>query len=77
MLLGIQGAIVPSHVSHLLGLRPPPALKHLIRPYTALTALGLRPLIQRLLVPPAYLAQVRQLGVPAVGAYSLESANRY
>ncbi len=65
MLLGAQGAIAPAYVRHLLELRPQPAFRHLLRLYTALTAIGLRPLMQGLLVPPAYLAQVRQLGAPA------------
>jgi len=65
MLLGMQGALVPRQVYQLLGLRPQPAMRQLIHLYAGLAALGLRPYIQILLVPPAYLAQVRQLGAPS------------
>jgi uncharacterized protein (DUF2236 family) len=64
MLLGMQRAIVPPQVRRLLGLRPQPAARHLLRLYGGLAAIGLRPYIQILLVPPSYLAQVRQLGAP-------------
>lgn len=64
LLLATQSAIVPAHVRYLLGLRAQPALRCFLRVYAALTAFGLRPLIQAMLVPPAYRAQVRQLEAP-------------
>ena len=61
LLLRIQGMLTPAHVRGLLGLAPAEALRPLTRAYPLLVRAGLRPMIQRLLMPSKYLAAVRGL----------------
>jgi hypothetical protein len=49
----------------MLKLDPQPPVRHLLRAYPLVTRLGLRPLAQRLMIPPRYLTDVRRLDVPA------------
>ena len=67
LMLWIQALVCPSRVRELLGLRSGALLYPALRMYPVLARAGLRPLIQRLLVPPAHLAAVRALD-HAVGA---------
>jgi uncharacterized protein (DUF2236 family) len=61
LLLRLQSILVPEHVRALLGLRSSAWLRPLVRAYPVLVRLRLRPIIQRLLMPPAHLAAVRGL----------------
>lgn len=61
LLLRIQGILAPAHVRSLLRLRSGAWLRTLIRAYPLLVRIGLRPLIQRLMMPSRYLAAVREL----------------
>jgi uncharacterized protein (DUF2236 family) len=63
MLRSVQAWLVPEHVRELLKLRKPPGSAHTVALYHKLDQLGLRPAIQRLLLPPRYLADVRKLDV--------------
>ncbi|WP_029215204.1 oxygenase MpaB family protein [Kallotenue papyrolyticum] len=67
LLLEVQALLVPPDVRRMLRLPAQPALRRLLWLYPLARRLGLRPLLQRLLIPPRYLAQVRQLdagGIP-------------
>jgi hypothetical protein len=61
LLLQVQGVIVPDRVRELLQLQAQPALARTLWTYQHIHRLRLRPLMQRLLVPPQYLADMRQL----------------
>jgi uncharacterized protein (DUF2236 family) len=61
LLLWVQAALAPEHVRGLLRLRSAAWLRPLLRVYPVLVRAGLRPLIQWLLMPPRYLASVRDL----------------
>ena len=61
LLMRIQAMLAPDHVRGLLGLKPAPLLRRLTRMYPLLVRAGLRPLIQRALMPAAYLEAVRRL----------------
>jgi uncharacterized protein (DUF2236 family) len=65
LLLQLQGLLAPPRVRTLLRLDPQPPARHLLRAYPLATRLGLRPLAQRLMIPPRYLTDVRRLDVPA------------
>ncbi len=67
LLLQLQGLLAPERVRTLLQLDPRPPARHLLRVYPLATRLGLRPLAQRLMIPPRYLVDVRQLDAPSVG----------
>ena len=69
LLLLIQSILVPPHVRAQLGLRRAFWLRPLVRLYPLLARMGLRSAIQRLLMPPAYLEQIRGLDAP-VSAYA-------
>ena len=56
-----QAALAPQHVRDLLRLKSAEWLRPLLRYYPILVRLGLRPIIQRLLMPPRYLQAVRDL----------------
>ena len=68
LLRQVQAALVPGHVRGLLGLTPAPWTRRMLRVYPALVRAGLRPLLRRLLMPPAYLPAVEGLDGPAAGA---------
>lgn len=61
LLLRVQSILAPAHVRGLLGLGRAAWLRPLVRLYPALVRAGLRSLIQRLLMPPRYLADIRAL----------------
>jgi hypothetical protein len=60
-LLRVQGVLVPEHVRRLLGLEPCRWLRPSLKTYRAGVRIGLRPLIHRLVMPPAILPQIRRL----------------
>ena len=60
-LLRVQSVLVPDHVRRLLGLSPCRWMRPSLAAYRAAVRLGLRPLVHRLLMPPAVLPQVRAL----------------
>ena len=61
LLLRLQAILVPEHVRGVLKLKPAKWLRPLVRLYPYLVRLGLRPLIQWLLMPAKYLEHVRAL----------------
>ncbi len=61
LLLWIQAILVPEHVRTLLRLKPARWLRPLVRLYPILVRAGLRPIIQRILMPSQYLPAVRSL----------------
>lgn len=61
LLLRIQAILAPDHVRDLLRLKSAEWLRPLLRVYPILVRAGLRPIIQRLLMPSRYLAAVRGL----------------
>ncbi len=61
LLLQFQALLVPEHVRRLLKLEPKPWLHLAVFSYRALVRLGLRPLVQRVLLPGRYLPEVRKL----------------
>ncbi|HEX6288218.1 MAG TPA: oxygenase MpaB family protein [Herpetosiphonaceae bacterium] len=64
LLLQTQALLVPDRVRELLGLKPHPPLARLIWLYPLMRRLRLRALVQRILMPPRYLADVRRLDRP-------------
>ena len=64
MLLQVQALLVPEHVRDLLQLKPRTLLLPTPWTYQTMARLGLRPLVQRLLLPPQMLTNVRQLDRP-------------
>lgn len=64
LLLQTQALLVPEHVRDLLQLKPRTTLLPTPWAYQTLARLGLRPLVQRLLLPPRLLTDVRQLDRP-------------
>lgn len=64
LLLEIQALLVPDHVRKLLQLTQQARTRRSIRTYRRLDQLGLRSLVQRLILPPRYLAEIRQLDRP-------------
>ena len=76
LLLRVQSIVTPDHVRGLLHLRRARWLRPFIRLYPLLVRAGLRPLIQRLLMPAAHLSAVQSLDQrrresPAVSSHSL------
>lgn len=63
LLLRLQSILAPDHVRGLLQLKRAAWLRPLMRLYPILARVGLRPLIQRLLIPSKHLAAVRAMGV--------------
>lgn len=61
LLLRVQSILAPRHVRSLLGMKPAAWLRAPLRLYPLLVRAGLRSIIQRLLMPPRYLADVRKL----------------
>ncbi len=68
LLRQVQRLLVPERVRRLLHLPKRPSLRYLIPAYQPAVALGLRPLLHRLLVPREQLARVRALDLAAVAA---------
>jgi hypothetical protein len=64
LLLRLQSVLAPDHVGGLLELKKARWLETPIRLYPLLVRVGLRPLIQRLLIPAQHLSAVRALGHP-------------
>ncbi|HEX6160058.1 MAG TPA: oxygenase MpaB family protein [Thermoanaerobaculia bacterium] len=64
LLLRLQSILTPHHVRRLLRLERAEWLRPLLRLYPLLVRTGLRPLIQKLLMPPGHLAAVRALDHP-------------
>jgi hypothetical protein len=60
-LLRVQSILVPDHVRRLLGLEPCRWLRPSLAAYRAIARIGFRPLVHRLVMPPAILPQVRAL----------------
>lgn len=65
LLLQLQPAIVPEHVRHMLGLPRSSTLPYSFALYPLITRLGLRPLLQRVLIPPRHLEDLRRLDLRA------------
>jgi hypothetical protein len=63
LLMAIQGVIVPRDVRNLLRFRRWAGLQYGVTFYHVLTRLGLRPLIQRMLIPAQYLAQLQRMDI--------------
>ena len=61
LLRWVQSLLVPEHVARLLALRRAVWLKAALLAYPIAVHVGLRPLIQRLLMPSEYLGAVREL----------------
>ncbi len=61
LLRRVQGVLVPDQVRALLNLSRRPFVTYSIGVYKVLNTLGLRSVIQRLLLPPDYLDQIRSL----------------
>ena len=61
LMVRIQSILAPQHVRDLLGLEPADWLRPLVRVYPLLIHVGMRPVIQRLLMPARYLAAARAL----------------
>ena len=61
LLLRIQAVLAPGYVRGLLGMKPAGWLRSVVRAYPLLVRVGLRPMIQRLLMPPRYLGAIREL----------------
>ena len=61
LLLRLQSILVPAHVRDLLRLKAARWLRPMLRLYPALVRAGLRPIIQRLLMPSRYLPAIRSL----------------
>ncbi len=66
LMLLAQAVLAPQHVRELLGLKRADWVRPLLRAYPLLRRSGLRPLVQRLLVPPAHLDAVRRLDAAPV-----------
>lgn len=62
LFLRIQSILTPDHVRGLLRLKRAEWMRPLLRLHPLLVRAGLRPIIQKLLMPPRYLAAVRDLG---------------
>ncbi len=60
-LLRVQSILVPDHVRRLLGLEPCGWLRPSLAAYRAMVRIGLRPLVHRLVMPPAILPRIRRL----------------
>jgi uncharacterized protein (DUF2236 family) len=64
LLLRIQAILAPEHVRELLRLKRAEWMRPLLRTYPLLVRAGLRSILQRLLMPPAYLHAARGLDHP-------------
>ena len=63
LLRQVQSMLVPEQVSRLLALSKRPLLTYSLSLYGMLSALGLRSLVQRILLPTEYLDQIRALDI--------------
>jgi uncharacterized protein (DUF2236 family) len=66
LLRRVQSILVPIQVSERLDLTPDPVLPHSIGLYKVLNALRLRSVVQRILLPTEYLAQIQGLDQPMI-----------
>jgi hypothetical protein len=66
LLLEIQAMLLPPHVRGLLHATPGPWMRYAVPAYRAAVRAGLRPLVQRLLLPMRYVQDVRRLDRPDV-----------
>ena len=66
LLRRLQAILAPAHVRDLLGLTGGACLRPLLRFYPVLVRAGLRSILQRLLMPSAYLAAARRLDHPTI-----------
>lgn len=64
LLRRVQSILVPEQVRHPLELTPDPILPHSISLYKLLNAFKLRSVVQRILLPTEYLAQIQGLDQP-------------
>jgi uncharacterized protein (DUF2236 family) len=81
LLLATQAVLAPAHVRGLLQLNAARWMRPLVRLYPLLVRAGLRPLLQRMLVPPPHLEAVRGLDHlasrgPGTGAIAGGGPNR-
>jgi hypothetical protein len=60
-LLRVQSILVPDPVRRLLGMEPCRWLRLSLRAYRAMARIGLRPVVHRLVMPPAILPRIRAL----------------
>ena len=67
ILLQVQALLVPARVRQLLRLRPAAVFSALVEGYVHLGALGIRPLVRRLLVQPRYWGEVEKFDRGAAG----------
>ena len=74
LLLHIQAVLAPSHVRQMLRLSAAAWVRSLVRAYPFFAAVGLRPVIQWMLMPSRYLAAVR--GLDQVARRSSAGARR-
>ncbi len=65
VLLGVQSLLVPDPVRHLLGLSRRRGIGPALWAYQATVGLGLRRHVQRLIMPPAVLPQIRRMDAAA------------
>ena len=65
LLLWIQAVLAPEHVRGLLRLRRAEWLRPFVRWYPLLVRAGLRPMLQRILMPSNLLSAIRALDHPA------------
>jgi uncharacterized protein (DUF2236 family) len=79
LLLRVQAILVPEHVRSLLRLKSAEWLRPVLRVYRILVRVGLRSIVQRLLMPSRYLGSVRDLdhevkaAIPTYGRVLSES----
>ena len=64
LLLRVQSLLTPEHVRDLLKLTPAKWLRPVLRAYPILVRVGLRSVVQRMLMPSQYLSAVRGLDQP-------------
>ena len=76
LLLWVQAALAPRYVRGLLRLGSAAWLRPLLRLHPVLARAGLRSVIRRLLIPPAYLSAVRNLDHDASGPRTRERTLR-
>jgi uncharacterized protein (DUF2236 family) len=76
LLRAIQGMITPHYVRNLLSLHRWAGLQYGIKLYRVLTRLGLRSLIQRMLIPRQYLAHLQRMDIAKPDQQATERRRR-